>query len=153
MKVLVSACLLGARCRYDATARYDGALADALSHCEVVPICPEMQGGLACPRPASEIAAAQGRVIDAEGRDVTMAFEKGAALALRSAQAHGCTCAVLKAKSPSCGCGAVYDGSFSGRLVPGDGVTARLLKENGIAVFDEARFVERFSCLSNDVHA
>lgn len=150
MKVLVSACLLGVRCRYDASARYDGALVDALSGCVIVPICPEMQGGLPCPRLAGEIASDGRSVIDKKGRDITAAFERGAACALGIAQAYGCTDAVLKAKSPSCGCGAIYDGSFSGHLVRGDGITARLLKEHGIHVADEKHFVEACRRISED---
>lgn len=147
MKVLVSACLVGRCCRYDATARYDGALADALATCEIVPICPEEEGGLACPRPASEIAPGVRRVFDACGRDVTEAFARGAACALDAARAGGCRWAVLKAKSPSCGSGAIYDGSFSGRLAEGDGFTARALKDAGIAVFDEESFVREAPAL------
>ena len=140
MKVLVSACLVGRRCRYDATARYDDALVEALAGCEIVPTCPEVEGGLRCPRPACEMRC-DGRIVSAEGLDATDAYVRGALRALEKAKSHGCGLAVLKAKSPSCGVGRIYDGTFSGRLVEGDGVTARMLRDAGIAVVDEDAFV------------
>lgn len=140
MRVLVSACLIGRRCRYDATSKYDEALLEALARCEIVPICPEVEGGLPCPRPASEMSS-DGRVFDVEGCDVTDAYRRGAARAVAAARGNGCALAVLKAKSPACGSGLVYDGSFSGRLVDGDGAAARMLRASGVAVVDETTFV------------
>lgn len=137
MHLLVSACLLGCACRYDGAAKQNGQLAEWLqtSGCTAVPVCPEIYGGLPTPRTPSE---RQGdRVVSKTGQDVTAQYQKGAAEALALARLTGCQAAVLKARSPSCGCGQIYDGSFSGRLVPGNGVTADLLLQNGLPVFSE----------------
>ena len=135
MRILVSACLLGCACRYDGGSKpCEAVLALARQH-ELVPVCPEQLGGLPTPRPAAEI---QGdRVVNCQGRDVTKEYQKGAQEALRLFRTLQCDLAVLKARSPSCGCGQVYDGSFSGTLVPGDGITARLFKVQGIPVRTE----------------
>lgn len=138
MKLLVSACLLGVNCRYNAEPKAlpDGVLRRLLETHTVIPVCPEQLGGLTTPREPSE---RQGeRVVMRSGRDVTAAYERGAQEALRLAQQFGCTAAVLKERSPSCGHGMVYDGTFTGTLVPGDGVTAALLLENGVAVYGES---------------
>lgn len=133
MPILVSACLLGEPCRYDAKGQpCDAVIALADTH-ELVPVCPEVLGGLPTPRVPSEIQP-DGRVVDAAGTDRTAAFEAGASEALRIAQEHGCTRAILKQNSPSCGTQLVYDGTFSGTLVPGRGKTAALLSEAGIDV-------------------
>ncbi|MDO5334785.1 MAG: DUF523 domain-containing protein [Coriobacteriia bacterium] len=151
MKIAVSACLLGVPCRYDGRSRADDDLACLLEGHEVVRICPEVMGGLSIPHPANELvrvasedpaSACPGlpsgfRVRDVEGRDNTDAFVRGACAATDRALAAGCTHAILKAKSPSCGTGRVYDGSFTGKLVSGFGVAARMLKEQGIEVMDE----------------
>ena len=137
LTIAVSACLLGTPCRYDGRAKPCAAVQE-LQHVPdivLVPICPEVAGSLPTPRPASEI---QGdRVVNTEGVDVTAAFERGAARELVRAQATGCCLAILKAKSPSCGHGLVYDGSFSGALVPGDGLAAAALVAAGIPVINE----------------
>ena len=96
---------------------------------------PEQLGGLSTPRLPCEIS--EGRVLDRGGRDVTEEFRRGAEACLAIAELYGCRKAILKAKSPSCGSGLVYDGTFSGRLVPGDGITAALLKSRGIEVVSE----------------
>ena len=144
MNVLVSACLLGEPCRYDGKAKTAIGLAEALvAHgCKPVLVCPERDGGLPCPRPASEIAADGVHVFDATGKDVTDAFARGAFMAVETARSEECRLAVLKAKSPSCGVGSIYDGTFSGRLAEGDGIAVRALRSAGVAVVDEARFVE-----------
>jgi uncharacterized protein YbbK (DUF523 family) len=110
----------------------------ALSSSEVrlVPICPEVVGGLPVPRPAAELQP-DGRVVTAAGDDVTWAYSRGAAAAVALARAVGATEAVLKARSPSCGCREVYDGSFSRRRVPGEGVTAAALRAAGVLVRSE----------------
>ena len=139
MKIAVSACLLGTACRFDATSK-PCAEAQALrgSH-QVVPVCPEVAGGLRVPHPANEIVAAERalRVVDANGADNTDAFLDGACKTLERVRAEGCRLAVLKAKSPSCGNGRIYDGTFTGSLVAGYGVAARLLRAEGVRVIDE----------------
>lgn len=141
MKIAVSACLLGTPCRYDGTSRPCEAVLALRDRHEVVPVCPEVLGDLRVPHPPCEIATAERavRVVDAEGADATDAFLLGARRTLERVQDAGCTLAVLKAKSPSCGNGLVYDGTFSGSLVPGYGVAARALREAGVRTLDEAQ--------------
>ncbi len=142
MKIVMSACLLGVRCRYDGGHSRDDIAIKHHETNELIPVCPEELGGLPTPRPPVEIVGGDGsdvldgtaKVLTADGTDVTEAFLQGARHALKTAQLHGVTHVVLKARSPSCGCGDIYDGSFSGTLVSGDGVTAALLKRHGIFV-------------------
>lgn len=132
--LLISSCLLGLACRYDGGWReYD--LKGLEKKFNLIPICPEIYGGLPTPRVPSEIKG--DRVINREGVDVTAQYEKGAKEALHLARLFNVKCAVLKAKSPSCGKNVVYDGTFTKTLTEGDGITAKLLKANGIAVFTE----------------
>ncbi len=138
--ILVSACLLGETCRYDGkSVPCDAVIKMAKAH-ELVPICPEVLGGLSTPRTPCEIQP-DGRVFDAAGVDRTAAFEAGARETLRIAKEHGCKTAILKENSPSCGSSHVHDGTFSGVLVPGRGKTAAILEAAGIETFsdDEAR--------------
>ena len=135
--ILVSACLLGEPCRYDGKSQPCEALIGLVAARELVPVCPEQLGGLPTPRTPSEIQA-DGRVLDAAGQDRTAAFEAGAREALLIARERGCAQAILKENSPSCGARHVYDGTFSGTLVPGMGKTAALLAEAGIEVLSEA---------------
>lgn len=137
MKVLISRCLLGEPCRYDGKSVPSEAakILYAAGH-TLVPVCPEVDGGLPTPRPPAEIQP-DGRVMNREGADVTGQYRCGAEKALEVARAHGCEAAVLKAKSPSCGSTQVYDGSFTRTLIPGQGVTAQLLTKAGIHVVDE----------------
>ncbi len=142
MKILISACLLGVNCRYDGGNSRDKDAIKRHQHDELVPVCPEEAGGLPTPRPAVEIVGGDGndvldgkaRVLTAEGVDKTEEFLKGAQIALEVAQSTGATSVLLKSKSPSCGCGEIYDGTFSKTLVSGDGVTTALLKRHGIEV-------------------
>jgi len=137
MRILVSACLLGLPCRYDGKSKpCDRVIALAERH-ELVPFCPEIYGGLPTPRVPAERAG--DRVINRAGVDVTENYRSGARQALELAKMLDCKAAILKEKSPSCGSGLIYDGTFSGVLVPGDGVTVELLKENGIAVYGETQ--------------
>ena len=138
MTVLVSACLLGVACRYDGASKGlpDSVLRELMARHVLVPACPEQLGGLPTPRLPSERIGAQ--VVMKDGTEVTAAYRRGAEEALRLARLFGCRRAVLKERSPSCGSGTIYDGSFSGRLAGGDGVTAALLRENGIAVCGES---------------
>ena len=122
-------------------------LLDALPRLRLVPVCPEILGGLPTPRTPSE---RQGeRVVSKTGADVTAAYRKGAEEALRLARLFGCRKALLKERSPSCGRRQIYDGSFSGRLIPGDGVTARLLEQEGIAVFGESQLQQLLETLKD----
>lgn len=133
--ILVSACLLGLRCRYNAEPKTDERiLALAKTH-PLIPVCPEQLGGLSTPRPPAERLGE--RVVCNDGTDVTGAFIRGAEETLLLAQTLGCRTAILKARSPSCGHGRIYDGTFSGALVPGSGCTAELLAKNGIRIFTE----------------
>ena len=136
-RVLVSACLLGMPCRYDGRAKpCNAVLRLAAAGAELVPVCPEQLGGLPTPRTSAEIQP-DGRVLTADGRDVTENYASGAESALRLARLLGCRAAILKARSPSCGCGTVYDGSFTGTLVNGWGFTAQRLRGAGIGVMTE----------------
>ena len=132
--IIVSACLAGYRCRYDGKTVPDDAIVDLVRNGNAIPVCPEMLGGLPCPRVPSERTADGERVVTKEGTDVTEAFRRGADETLRLAQRYGCTRAILKARSPSCGKGTVYDGTCSCTLREGDGVTAELLMKHGITV-------------------
>ena len=134
--VIVSACLLGVRCNHEGDANTnDAAVALRATH-RVVPICPESAGGLPTPRTEAE-RQPDGTVHTSDGRDVTEWFERGAAQAMRLAEAVGATRAVLKARSPSCGCHEIYDGSFTCTRVVGEGVTAAALRAAGLEVISE----------------
>lgn len=140
----VSACLAGEKCRYDGKANPDDR-AILLKEQGALLICPECLGGLSTPREPAEIIGGDGsdvldgkaRVVTCSGKDVTEAFLAGAAHALTLCREQGITQAYLKARSPSCGCGIIYDGSFSGTRIKGDGVTAALFKRSGIRVYTE----------------
>lgn len=136
-KVLISACLLGTNCKYSGDSNYNQKVIDIMKErgWEPVPVCPEVLGGLPTPRIPAEIQGE--RVMTADGRDVTKEFIRGAELALRTAKENGCSLAILKERSPSCGCGRIYDGSFSKKVISGDGMTARLLKAAGLQVLGE----------------
>ena len=141
MTILVSACLLGLCTRYDGMAKaHEGVLRLAKRH-TLVPVCPEQLGGLTTPRPPAE-RQKDGRIVDQNGQDVTAAFDRGAALALQIYRLSRCEAAILKARSPSCGPGKIYDGSFSGTLTQGSGVFAALCKEKGIRVYTEEDFTD-----------
>lgn len=135
-KLLVSACLLGTPCRYDGRSKADARVQALAAHYDLIPVCPEQLGGLPTPRRPSERRG--GRVVMSDGCDVTDAYRRGAETSLAICRAQGCCAAVLKEKSPSCGCGGIYDGTFSRRLTDGDGMTAELLKKNGIRVCGES---------------
>jgi uncharacterized protein YbbK (DUF523 family) len=150
-RVLVSACLLGAEVRHhggSATIEHP-ILRRWREEGRIVGVCPEMAGGLPSPRPAAEIRGLS--VVTREGRDVTQAFEAGAAVAVRMAQELGIRVAVLKSRSPSCGIAQVYDGTFSGRLAAGDGVTAAALVRAGVRVFDEFQLEDADQALRRTV--
>lgn len=131
-KILVSSCLLGLNCRYDGGNNYSKEVEEFLENYEVIPICPEIMGGLPTPRTPSERQA--DRVINKEGKDVTEQYEKGARECLFLAQKYDVKKALLKLRSPSCGSKEIYDGTFSHTIIEGDGLTAELFKKNGIEV-------------------
>lgn len=134
MKIMVSACLLGQRCKYDGGDNYSEKLASFLEGHEVIPVCPEVAGGLPVPRTPCEIAG--GVVINKDGENKDKEFRKGAAKCLKLAKEEQIDLAVLQSRSPSCGVGRIYDGTFSGRLIDGNGVFASLLLENGFRAID-----------------
>ena len=133
--ILVSACLLGVPCRYDGTGQADARIVSLAKSHLIIPVCPEQLGGLPTPRPSAERSGT--RVLTRDDRDVTAPFARGAEETLRLARLFSCRIAILKANSPSCGSGQIYDGCFCGRLIPGDGLTAALLKQDGLTVLSE----------------
>lgn len=140
MRLLVSACLLGCRCRYDGASREHPLAKGLAERHTLVPVCPEQLGGLSTPRPPAE--RRDGLVVTRDGADVTEQYRRGAEEALRLCRGLGCEAAVLKERSPSCGCGEIYDGTFSGALTAGDGVTAELLRSGGVPVCGESQMEE-----------
>ena len=132
---ICSACLLGIKCRYDGKNKLNKKLVELAKKEILIPICPEQLGGLPTPREPAEQKGK--KVITKSGKDVTKNFKKGARQVLRIAKLFGIKKAILKQRSPSCGCGQIYDGTLSGRIIKGDGVTATLLKRNGIKVISE----------------
>ena len=135
--VLVSSCLLGVEGKYcgGSNKLTEQQLAALRERFRLIPVCPETAGGLPTPRDPSERLG--DRVVSNQGRDVTAQYQKGAETALTLARRYGCKAALLKEKSPSCGSGQIYDGSFTGALVTGDGVAAEELKKEGLIVFGE----------------
>src|SRR5260221_4577592 len=155
-KILVSACLMGQPVRYDgrAAGQGEGLLKQWQTEGRLVIACPEMAGDLPAPRPAAEINGGGGgdvldgraAVITADGTEVTTNFLLGAQRTLDLAIQQGVTIAILKQRSPSCGSREIYDGRFADRRVPGEGVTATLLRRNGIVVFDESQLMRAATC-------
>jgi len=148
---IISACLCGINCKYNGKNNYNRIFQDMLIKEQVIPICPEQLGGLPTPRPPCEIKGGSGeevlsgkaRVINHEGCDLSDAFVKGAEETLKLALAQGIKEAILQSRSPSCGCGFIYDGTFSSQLIKGDGVTTALLRRHGIRVISEAEYLSR----------
>ena len=135
MKIVVSACLLGEPCRYDGRSKPCEAVIRLGDRHDLIPVCPEVMGGLPTPRPPAELQT-DGRVINRAGTDVSEAYRRGAEETLRVAREQACEVAVLKEKSPSWG--RIYDGSFTGTLTDGNGVTVSLLAASGIRVLGES---------------
>lgn len=135
-KILVSACLLGEPCRYDGRSVPCEGVLTLNEKYDFVTVCPEVAGGLSTPRIPSERLFS--RVVNKSGEDVSENYNMGAKFALDLCRKHGIKLAILKERSPSCGSNMIYDGTFSGKLISGNGVTASLLKENGIRVISEA---------------
>ena len=133
--ILVSSCLLGCACRYKGDDCKNEKILELAKEHILLGVCPEQMGGLETPRDPSEIVGE--KVLSCAGRDVTAQYQKGAEAALYLAKLNHVDFAILKAKSPSCGKGLIYDGTFTGNKVPGNGVTVSLLLENGIPVYTE----------------
>lgn len=144
MNILVSACLLGLPARYDGKEKACPWVLQLGEKHTLIPVCPEQMGGLPTPRTPSECQGAF--VTDKNGVDRTEAYERGAACAMWVAEINHCSLAILKQRSPSCGSKMIYDGSFTGRVIPGAGVAARTLQKAGLAVFSEEdqQAVEKF---------
>lgn len=136
MKILVSACLLGVECRYNGKGELKKDIEMLLKEHELIPVCPEQLGGLATPRDPAEIQ--DNKIITKTGVDVTKEYLKGAEEVLKLAKLYNCSTAILKERSPSCGYGKIYDGTFSKILIDGNGAAADLLIKNGIKVTGES---------------
>lgn len=136
--ILVSACLLGTNCKYSGGNNLCPAVVHLAEHYSLIPVCPEQLGGLPTPRSPAERQGTA--VVSCEGNDVTVQYQKGAEEALKLAQLFGCDTAILKARSPSCGHGIIYDGTFTGTKIPGSGVAAALLEEAGLIIYTEQDF-------------
>ena len=145
-RILVSACLLGVRCRYDGGGILLPDIGALLDRCEWIPVCPEQLGGLPTPRAPSERRG--DRVVTRDGTEVTAFFHRGAEEVCRLATLYGARIALLKQRSPSCGCGKIYDGSFSGRVIPGEGITAQMLRETGVRVFSDEDLSDALKALA-----
>ena len=137
MKIAVSACLLGENCKYNGSNNECKEVIELGKKHTLIPICPECFGGLPIPRVPSEIK--NGRVYSKAGEDLTEAFCDGAEKSLYVAEENACRIAVLKERSPSCGFGEIYDGSFTGKTIFGNGITAQLFYDNGITVLGESK--------------
>jgi uncharacterized protein YbbK (DUF523 family) len=133
--IIVSACLAGINCNYKGQSKPCEKVIKLVKEGKAIPVCPEILGGLTTPRVAAE--QKNSKVFTKDGRDVTAEFLRGAEEGLKIAKLVDCKIAILKARSPSCGSGKIYDGSFSGKLVDGDGIFTGLLKRNGIDVYSE----------------
>jgi len=140
MYVLISACLLGVNCRYDGGSKFMEEIASLKDKYDLIPVCPEIFGGLPTPREPAEIVG--DRVITKGGKDVTENYKRGAEEVLKLAKFYHCKLAILKERSPSCGYGKVYDGTFSGSLRDGNGITADLLIKNGLKVIGESDIIK-----------
>lgn len=140
MKILVSACLLGENCKYNGGNNRNENVIKLSENHTLIPICPETFACLPTPRVPSEIK--DGKVYSKDGKDLTKEFYDGAEKALYIAEESGCQVAILKEKSPSCGFGKIYDGTFSGKLTYGNGIAAQMLYEHGIRIYGESS-VER----------
>lgn len=143
--ILISACLCGVDCKYSGKNNYNERVFELFKSGKAMLVCPEQLGGLSTPRQPAEISQGTAedvikgccKILNNQGEDVTRQFIKGAEETLKIAKAIDCKKAILKSKSPSCGCGKVYDGNFDGTLIKGNGLTAQLLLNNGIEVITE----------------
>ena len=143
--IIVSACLAGVACRHDGTGRENELIQELAANRLAMPMCPEVLGGREIPRTPCEIQGGTGadviagraKVTDKNGKDVTKEIMEGVNTVLKAVERMNVTAVILKSKSPTCGCGSIYDGSFSGKLIAGDGVLAAALKQKGVKVYTE----------------
>lgn len=134
MMLLVSACLLGENCKYNGGNNYNAAVAEFVKDKEVLTICPELMAGLGCPRTPIEIV--DGVLMDRNGNNVDAAMREAVAKVMEMIRKEDIQCAVLQSRSPTCGVKQIYDGSFSGKRIPGSGVLAQALQQAGYRVID-----------------
>ncbi len=142
---LISSCLVGVNCRYNGTSSLNKQLKKMIDEGQAIAVCPDVLAGLSTPREPCEIQIKSGVpcVISKSGKDNTKLFEKGAIETLQICKKHAITKAILQSRSPSCGYGKVYDGTFNGQLIIGNGLTADLLDKNGIEIFTEATWSDQ----------
>lgn len=136
--ILISACLVGINCKYSGGNNYNEKVFELVKQGKAIPVCPEQLGGLMTPRNPAEIK--DGKVITSDNIDVTAEYKKGAEEVLNFAKKVGATKAILQARSPSCGCGKIYNGNFDKTLIDGNGITADLLIKNGIEVISSEEY-------------
>ncbi|TKG90377.1 DUF523 domain-containing protein [Puteibacter caeruleilacunae] len=143
-QIIVSACLAGIKCRYDGNANLIEEIRELVESGKAIPLCPEVMGGLPTPRKSCEIIKEDNelKIVNTEGEDCTKVFQEGAQKTAAIAKIVGAEYAILKQRSPSCGYGKIYDGTFSGKIIPGKGFTATLLEEQGVKIFTEENFEE-----------
>ena len=134
-KIIVSACLLGRNCKYSGGNNRNEAVLSYVKGREVIPVCPEVAAGMPVPRPPVELR--EGRVITCEGKDLDAVYRAGVARTLKEIEGEEIACAILKAKSPTCGVHEIYDGTFSGQKIKGRGILAEALVKAGIRIIDE----------------
>jgi len=138
--IVVSACLAGVECRYDGQAFPVSLVIQMVKKGQAIPLCPEILGNLPVPRLSVEQCGS--KIVSREGHDVTVNYVTGAKIALHIAKLVGCKKAILKSKSPTCGCGMIYDGTFSGKLIEGEGIFTKMLRQENIEVYTEDEIQE-----------
>ena len=138
--IIVSACLAGVECRYNGKSFPIPVVMDMVKKGQAIPLCPELLGNLPIPRLSAE--QRDGKIFSSDGQDVTVDYVTGARIALRIAQLIDCKKAILKSKSPTCGCGMIYDGTFSGKMIKGEGTFSKMLKQENIEVCTEDELEE-----------
>lgn len=149
-KILVSACLTGENCRYDGKNNRNDSVMKLAKYYDLIPICPEVNGGMKTPRAPSEIKG--DKVVSITGKDVTQFYNDGAYWACSIARIYHIKLAVLKEKSPSCGCKLIHNGLFDGKVIPGKGITVRKLEQMGVKVIDEDDVIDLLKQLEQKKH-
>ncbi len=144
-KILISACLIGENCRYDGSNKLNKELLKLTKYYDLIPICPEISGGLKTPRHPNEIK--DGKVYTSKGRDVTDHFNDGAYWAYMIVKKYNIHLAIMKEGSPSCGVHEIYDGTFTGKKIPGEGITAKKLRSINVKVINEKEALDLVKCL------